>query len=95
MNIHKNARLTLARRLELVREIVDKGLTEPTARKWLGRYLAEGEGGLHDRSSCPRRIPRKIKPEKALAIVELRRRRLTQARIAASLGVPKAPSDGF
>jgi leucine-zipper of insertion element IS481 len=95
MNIHKNARLTLARRLELVREIVDKGLTEPTARKWLGRYLAEGEGGLHDRSSCPRRIPRKIKPEKALAIVELRRRRLTQARIAASLGAPKALSDGF
>jgi hypothetical protein len=95
MNIHKNARLTLARRLELVREIVDKGLTEPTARKWLGRYLAEGEGGLHDRSSCPRRIPKKIKPEKALAIVELRRRRLTQARIAASLGAPKALSDGF
>ena len=95
MNIHKNARLMLARRLELVREIVDKGLTEPTARKWLGRYLAEGEGGLHDRSSCPRRIPRKIKPEKALAIVELRRRRLTQARVAASLGVPKALSDGF
>jgi hypothetical protein len=61
----------------------------------LGRYLAEGEGGLHDRSSCPRRIPRKIKPEKALAIVELRRRRLTQARIAASLGAPKALSDGF
>jgi hypothetical protein len=87
--------LTLARRLELVREIGDKGLTEPTARKWLGRYLAEGEGGLHDRSSCPRRIPRKIKPEKALAIVELRRRRLTQARIAASLGAPKALSDGF
>jgi hypothetical protein len=87
--------LTLARRLELVREIVDKGLTEPTARKWLGRYLAEGEGGLHDRSSFPRRIPRKIKPEKPLAIVELRRRRLTEARIAASLGPPKALSDSF
>ena len=35
-----------------------------------------------------------IKPHKALAIVELRRRRLTQARIAASL-CPKAPSGGF
>ncbi len=33
---------------------------------------------------------RKIKPEKALAIVELRRRRLTHARIAASLGISKS-----
>jgi transposase InsO family protein len=101
MNIHKNARLTLARRIELVRDIVDKGFTPctagavhgvsgPSARKWLGRYLAEGEGGLHDRSSRPKLSPRKIKPQKALAIVELRRRRLTQAWIAASLGVSKS-----
>jgi transposase InsO family protein len=98
MNIHKNARLTLARRIELVRMILDQGLTkaeaaleagvsEPTARKWLGRYLAEGEAGLNDRSSRPSHSPRTIAPEKALAIVELRRRRLTQARIAASVGV--------
>jgi transposase InsO family protein len=101
MNIHKNARLTLARRLEMVRDVIDKGFTPctaaavhgvtgPSARKWLGRYLAEGEAGLHDRSSRPKRSPRRIKPEKALAIVELRRRRLTQARIAASLGVSKS-----
>jgi transposase InsO family protein len=56
----------------------------------LGRYLAEGEAGLRDRSSRPKLSPRKIKPEKALAIVELRRRRLTHARIAASLGVSKS-----
>jgi transposase InsO family protein len=101
MNIHKNARLTLARRLELVQDIVVKGFTPctagavhgvtgPTARKWLGRYLAEGEAGLHDRSSCPQRSPRKIAAEKALAVVELRRRRLTQARIAASVGLSKS-----
>ncbi len=101
MNIHKNARLTFARRLELVRDIVDKGFTPctaasvhgvtgPSARKWLGRYLAEGKAGLRDRSSKPERSPKKIKPEKALAIVELRRRRLTHARIAASLGVSKS-----
>ena len=98
MNIHKNARLTVARRIEMVRMILDQGLTqakaaseagvtEPTARKWLGRYLANGEAGLADRSSRPQHSPRTIAPQKALAIVELRRRRLTQARIAASLGV--------
>ena len=101
MNIHQNARLTFARRLEMVRSIVERSLTpgqvaaeagvsEPTARKWLGRYLAEGESGLHDRSSRPKRSPRSIRREKALAVVELRRRRLTQARIAASLGVSKS-----
>jgi transposase InsO family protein len=101
MNIHKNARLTLARRIEMVRSIVDLGLTPaeaaaeagvspPTARKWLGRFLATGESGLQDCSSRPKHSPRQIAPATALAIVELRRRRLTHARIAASLGVSKS-----
>ena len=101
MNIHKNARLALARRIEVVGMIVDQGLTrtgtariagvcEATVRKWLGRYLAQGKAGLHDRSSRPQHSPNMIKPETALAIVELRRRHLTQTRIAASLGISKS-----
>ena len=101
MNIHKNARLTHVRRIEMVRSILERGLTpakaaaeagvsQPTARKWLGRFLAQGEAGLRDRSSRPRRSPRSISSLKALAIVELRRRRLIQARIATSLGVSKS-----
>jgi transposase InsO family protein len=101
MNIHKNARLTLARRLEMVRDIVLKGfsaarvaaehgVSAPTARKWLGRYLAEGDVGLADASSRPANSPRAIDPAKALTIVELRRKRLTQARIAGYLGVSKS-----
>lgn len=101
MNIHKNARLTLARRIEMVHSIVERGLTPaeaaaeagvspPTARKWYGRYLVDGQAGLTDRPSRPRYSPNKIKPDKALAIVELRRRRLTQARIAQSLGVSRS-----
>jgi transposase InsO family protein len=101
MNIHKNARLTLARRIEMVRRIVkdkltpagaaaEAGVSVPTARKWLGRFLADGEAGLVDRQSKPHLSPRQISGGKALAIVELRRRRLTQARIAASLGVSKS-----
>ena len=101
MNTHKNARLTFARRIEMVRSIVEQrrtpaeagagaGVSTPTARKWLGRFLAEGETGLRDRPSRPRLSPRSIGASKALAIVELRRRRLTQARIAASLGVSKS-----
>lgn len=101
MNIHKNARLTLVRRIEMVQGIVERGLTpaeaaaeagvsQPTARKWLGRFLAQGEAGLRDRSSRPKRSPRSISITKALAIVELRRRRLIQARIAASISVSKS-----
>jgi len=101
MNIHKNARLTLARRMELVKDILEErlapcaaagayGISLPTARKWVGRYLAEGEAGLLDRSSRPRLSPRAISSAKALVIVELRRRRLIQARIAASVGVSKS-----
>ncbi|ETH98921.1 transposase, IS481 family, partial [Bordetella pertussis STO1-CHOM-0012] len=58
------------------------GVTAPTVRKWLGRFLAQGQAGLADASSRPTVSPRAIAPAKALAIVELRRKRLTQARIA-------------
>jgi transposase InsO family protein len=101
MNIHKNARLTLRRRIDLVRSIVERkvapgaaameaGVSSPTAKKWLARYLAEGESGLKDRSSRPKRSPRTIRPEKAMAIVELRRRYLTQGRIATALAISKS-----
>ena len=57
MNTHKNARLTFARRVELVEDITlramgltdaaaSHGVTPSTARKWLGRFLAEGQAGL-------------------------------------------------
>ena len=71
MNTHKHARLTFARRLEMVKQMtlegVDAvraaaahGVTAPTARKWLGRYLAGGEAALADASSRPTRSPRAI-----------------------------------
>ena len=98
MNIHKNARLTFSRRLEMVRDVIERKLTYaaaaakhqvsvPTVRKWVGRYLTQGEPGLRDASSRPQVSPRAIAPNTALAIVELRRRFLTHARIAQSLRV--------
>ena len=98
MNIHKNARLTFVRRLEMVQDVLERkfrptaaaarhDVSLPTLRKWVGRYLAQGELGLRDASSRPRLSPRAIAPHTALAIVELRRRFLTHARIADSLDV--------
>ncbi|WP_438285998.1 leucine zipper domain-containing protein, partial [Bordetella pertussis] len=98
MNTHKHARLTFLRRLEMVQQLIAHqvcvpeaarayGVTAPTVRKWLGRFLAQGQAGLADASSRPTVSPRAIAPAKALAIVELRRKRLTQARIAQALVV--------
>lgn len=103
MNSHKNARLSLARRVEMIHDITQRGLnisaaalahgvTPPTVRKWLGRFLALGESRLIDASSRSTYSPRAIASGKAPAVVELRHRRLTQARIAAALGCPKARS---
>ncbi|WP_315124672.1 IS481 family transposase [Comamonas antarctica] len=101
MNTHKHARLTFARRLEMVKQMtllgIDAvqaatahGVTAPTARKWLGRYLAGGEAALADASSRPARSPKSIEPGKALLIVELRKRRMLQSRIARSVGVSES-----
>ncbi|ETH73110.1 transposase, IS481 family [Bordetella pertussis STO1-CHLA-0011] len=98
MNTHKHARLTFLRRLEMVQQLIAHqvcvpeaarayGVTAPTVRKWLGRFLAQGQAGLADASSRPTVSPRAIAPAKALAIVELRGKRLPQARIAQALGV--------
>lgn len=98
MNIHKHARLTFARRIEMVLQMTElgwsapeaaahQGVTPPTARKWLGRYLAGGEAALADASSRPAVSPRSITAAQALLIVELRQRRMLQAKIAHSVGV--------
>lgn len=101
MNTHKNARLTYLRRLEMVHDITERGVSASeaasqqgvsavTARKWLGRYLVDGAAGLLDKSSRPEKSPRAIEPHVALAIVELRRKLYLQARIASYMGVSKA-----
>lgn len=101
MNSHKHARLTYARRLEMVQQMTEcgvlaaaaasaQGVTAATGRKWLGRFLAGGALALADASSRPARSPRAIPAATALLIVELRRQRQTQARIARSVGVSES-----
>ena len=72
MNTHKNARLTYLRRLEMIQDITLRGMSAAdavaaagvsgvTARKWLGRYLVDGDEGLLDKSSRPAKSPRAIR----------------------------------
>ena len=66
------------------------GVSVPTARKWVRRFREQGDAGLGDRSSAPKRIPHRTPPERERAILSLRALRLTGEQIAAALGM--APS---
>jgi transposase InsO family protein len=99
MDTHKNARLTPKGREDMVRAVVDRGMsnaagarqfntTPKTVGKWVGRFCAEGVDGLRDRRplSSPSQIPRAT----ADAVENLRRERRTQEHIAAEIGISKA-----
>jgi transposase InsO family protein len=98
MKLHGNARtcphsrLLIVRRVEeegwsLVRAAAAAGVSERTAAKWLARWRSQGERGLQDRSSAPRRIPHRTPARRVEAIVALRRLRMTAAEIAELLSM--------
>lgn len=95
---HANARLTTyARRLLVDRvrsghRVADVahqlGCSRTTVYKWLARSRAEGQAGLSDRSSRPRRSPTRTRQAIAARILKLRRQnRRGQDWIAHELGL--------
>jgi transposase InsO family protein len=97
MKIHRNARTCPNSRRLLVRRVEEEGwgvipaaeaagISARTARKSLCRWRAEGEPGLLDRSSAPRRRPTRLPADRLEAIKALRRLRMTAAEIAEVLG---------
>ena len=101
MDVHQNARLTPKGREDMVRLVVDQGLsqaaaarqfntTPKTVRKWVRRFREEGVGGLHDRSSRPHSLPSKTPLSTCDAIEVVRRQHHTQAHIAAAFGLSPA-----
>jgi transposase InsO family protein len=106
MKLHGNAALSWHGRRRLVRRVVVEGWTLTAAaeaagvsvrcaRKWVGRYRLEGEGGLVDRSSAPRRVANRTAPERLEAIAKLRRLRFTAAEIAETLGMALSTVSGI
>jgi transposase InsO family protein len=98
MKLHANCRSCPKSRRLLVERIEEEGwslraaaeaagLSERSARKWLGRWRAEGEAGLLDRSSAPKRVPSRLPADRLKAIEALRRLRMTAAEIAEVLGM--------
>ena len=106
MKLHANAALSLNKRRVLVGRVVEGGwtLTEAAlaaevsvrcARKWVGRYRAEGEGGLLDRSSAPRTVANRTAAQRVEAIAALRRLRFSGPEIAELLGMALSTVSGI
>ncbi|SDL67884.1 leucine-zipper of insertion element IS481, partial [Geodermatophilus siccatus] len=96
--VHRNAPLTETGRLRLARCIVEDGwpvaraaerfqVSRPTATRWADRYREHGSAGMADRSSRPRRSPRRTPAPVVRRIVHLRwKQRLGPVGIAGRVG---------
>jgi transposase InsO family protein len=96
---HGSARTTFHGRLLMVRRhragwpqshiAAAMGVSRKCVKTWLDRFAAEGEAGLHDRSSRPHRMPTRITAQTEQVIIELRsRERRGPDWLGAALGVP-------
>ena len=106
MRMHGNAALSLNGRRRMVLRVVEQGwplakaaaaaeVSGLTCSKWVGRYLAEGELGLVDRSSAPRLVANRTEEHTIQAIAALRRLRFTGPEIAEVLGRPLSTVSGI
>jgi transposase InsO family protein len=106
MRLHGNAALSWRGRRRLVERVVVEGWTLKAAaeaagisvrccRKWVGRYRLEGEAGLVDRSSAPRRVANRTPKERVELIVGLRKLRFTAAEIAELLAMAPSTVSGI
>jgi transposase InsO family protein len=97
MKLHANARTCPNSRQVMVRRFLagrpreilaaEFAVSTRTVSKWVARYRAEGEAGLIDRSSAPRRVLR-TDPARVEAIAALRRLRFSGPEISELLGMP-------
>ena len=96
---HRNARTTFHGRMLIVERFSEgwakahiaaaMGISRKCVRSWIARYEAEGEVGLHDRSSRPHTMPTRTPAVVEDQIVTLRRvQRCGPDAIGAELGVP-------
>ncbi len=98
--MHKNARLTPSGRALLAGRVqsgwtvkaaaLAGGASLRTAYRWLGRCRREPSEDFKDRSSAPRRCPRRISPQRLAEIERLRRQRMSGVAIARQLDMPRS-----
>jgi transposase InsO family protein len=65
------------------------GISRQCAHRWVARFAAEGEAGLHDRSSRPHSCPTRTAPSVEQAVLAMRRaERRGQDWLGPELGLP-------
>lgn len=97
MNIHKNARLTVAGRRAVVLAVLSGSRAAEVARgarcsirtvwKWVARFRVGGDAALRDRSSRPHRFGTRLPRHRHRQILRARRRRWSTTRIAEETGI--------
>lgn len=105
MKLHGNAALSLRGRqrvvalrqqgLGLAETAQAVGASPRTCAKWWARWQADGDAGLADRPSTPKRQPTATNEQRVQAIAALRRVRLTGPEIAVALGMPVSTVSGI
>ncbi len=106
MKLHANAALSLKARQRMVVGVVEQdrsiteaaeaaGVSERTCSKWVARYRAEGEAGLLDRSSAPRRVHNRSDEQLVALLAALRRLRFTAPELADLLDMPCSTISGI
>ncbi len=106
MRTHGNARTTWRSRLLMVRRVLKEGwsvslaalaagVSRTTVYRWLKRWLEEGEAGLMDRSSAPRRVWNRTVAAVVGRIARLRRAKMRATQIAECLGMPISTVSGI
>jgi transposase InsO family protein len=99
MKLHANAALSFRQRERMVLRVVEHGwaiakaaeaaeVSARTCSKWVGRYRAEGVGGLLDRSSAPKRVANRTDERTVEVMAALRGLRFTGPEIAELLDRP-------
>jgi transposase InsO family protein len=71
------------------------GVSGRTCSKWVARYRAEGEQGLLDRSSAPRRVHNRTEEQLVQLLAALRRLRFTAPELSELLGLPVSTISGI
>jgi len=106
MKLHTNAKLSVKGRELLIERVENEewslteaaeaaGVSDRTARKWVGRCRAEGPAGLLDRSSAPAVVANRTEERRVELIASLRRLRMTGAEIAECLGMALSTVSGI
>jgi transposase InsO family protein len=106
MRLHGNAALSLKGRRRMVAAVVEQGrsvteaaeaasVSDRTCAKWVARYRAEGDPGLLDRSSAPKRVHNRTDDQLVQVLASLRRLRFTAPELADLLEMPVSTVSGI